>query len=83
MNYTECLICHCTPKPDEWSGQVEGVCYDCGQYLVLCISRYGWTDLDIFNGMKKLEEIWIIIAWILLFPLVLMLKLLGKLKKKT
>ena len=51
--------------------------------MVLCISRYGWTDLDIFNGMKKLEEIWIIIAWILLFPLVLMLKLLGKLKKKT
>ena len=31
MNYTECLICHCNPKPDEWSGQVEGVCFDCGQ----------------------------------------------------
>jgi len=30
MNYTECLICHCTPKPDEWSGQVMGVCFDCG-----------------------------------------------------
>jgi len=30
MNYTECLICHCTPKPDEWSGQVQGVCFDCG-----------------------------------------------------
>jgi len=28
--YTECLICHCNPKPDEWSGQVEGVCFDCG-----------------------------------------------------
>jgi len=25
-----CLICNCTPKPDEWSGQVEGVCFDCG-----------------------------------------------------
>ena len=28
--YTECLICHCNPKPDEWSGQIEGVCIDCG-----------------------------------------------------
>ena len=26
----ECLICNCTPKPDEWSGQVQGVCIDCG-----------------------------------------------------
>lgn len=33
--------------------------------------------------MKKLEEIWIIIAWIPLFPFVLMLKLLGKLIKKS
>jgi len=30
MNYTECLICHCNPKPDQWSAQVEGVCFDCG-----------------------------------------------------
>ena len=30
MIYTECLICHCNPKPDEWSGQVQGVCFDCG-----------------------------------------------------
>jgi len=30
MIYTECLMCNCTPKPDEWSGQVEGVCFDCG-----------------------------------------------------
>ena len=30
MSYTECLICHCNPKPDEWSGQVMGVCIDCG-----------------------------------------------------
>jgi len=25
-----CLICNCTPKPDEWSEQVQGVCFDCG-----------------------------------------------------
>ena len=25
-----CLMCNCIPKPDEWSGQVEGVCFDCG-----------------------------------------------------
>jgi len=25
-----CLICNCTPKPDEWSAQVQGVCFDCG-----------------------------------------------------
>jgi len=30
MNYTECTICGCMPKPDEWSGQVQGVCFDCG-----------------------------------------------------
>ena len=28
--YTECTICGCTPKPDEWSAQVIGVCFDCG-----------------------------------------------------
>ena len=28
--YTECTICGCTPKPDEWSAQVMGVCFDCG-----------------------------------------------------
>tara|TARA_Y100000590_G_scaffold32517_1_gene35783 strand:+ start:251 stop:532 length:282 start_codon:yes stop_codon:yes gene_type:complete len=28
--YTECTICGCMPKPDEWSGQVIGVCLDCG-----------------------------------------------------
>jgi hypothetical protein len=27
--YTECTICGCSPKPDEWSGQVIGVCIDC------------------------------------------------------
>jgi len=25
-----CFICNCTPKPDEWSAQVQGVCFDCG-----------------------------------------------------
>jgi len=25
-----CIHCGCIPKPDEWSGQVEGVCFDCG-----------------------------------------------------
>jgi len=30
MIYTECTICGHTPKPDEWSGQVQGVCFDCG-----------------------------------------------------
>jgi len=30
MKNTECLICHCNPKPDEWSVQVQGVCIDCG-----------------------------------------------------
>ncbi len=24
MNYTECTICGCMPKPDEWSGQIQG-----------------------------------------------------------
>ena len=28
--YIECTICGCMPKPDEWSGQVQGVCIDCG-----------------------------------------------------
>ena len=35
MIYTECTICGCNPKPDEWSGQEIGVCFDCGQHLVL------------------------------------------------
>jgi len=30
MIYTSCTICGCAPKPDEWSAQVMGVCYDCG-----------------------------------------------------
>ena len=25
-----CVICGCTPKPDEWSSQVENCCFDCG-----------------------------------------------------
>ena len=29
MIYTECALCGCTPKPDEWSSQVENCCFDC------------------------------------------------------
>ena len=25
-----CTFCGCIPKPDEWSAQVNGVCFDCG-----------------------------------------------------
>ena len=27
---THCVLCGCAPKPDEWSAQVQGVCFDCG-----------------------------------------------------
>ena len=27
--FTNCVFCGCTPKPDEWSGQVENACIDC------------------------------------------------------
>ena len=27
---THCAVCGCTPKPDEWSAQVENCCIDCG-----------------------------------------------------
>jgi hypothetical protein len=26
---THCVICGCTPKPDEWSIVAENCCYDC------------------------------------------------------
>ena len=26
---THCAVCGCTPKPDEWSAQVENCCFDC------------------------------------------------------
>jgi len=26
---TECAVCGCMPKPDEWSSQVENCCFDC------------------------------------------------------
>ena len=26
---THCAICGCTPKPDEWSAQVDNACFDC------------------------------------------------------
>ena len=28
MTYTECAVCGCMPKPDEWS-YTAGVCFDC------------------------------------------------------
>ena len=28
-NPQNCVICHCNPKPDEWS-TIEGICFDCG-----------------------------------------------------
>jgi len=27
--FTECVICGCTPRADEWSAQVENACIDC------------------------------------------------------
>jgi hypothetical protein len=29
-HWVQCTLCHCIPKPDEWSAQVQGVCIDCG-----------------------------------------------------
>ena len=29
MINTECVLCGCTPKPDEWSTQIENACFDC------------------------------------------------------
>ena len=26
---THCVLCGCTPKPDQWSSQVENACMDC------------------------------------------------------
>jgi len=26
---SECVICGCIPKPDEWSTQAENCCFDC------------------------------------------------------
>ena len=26
---THCAVCGCTPKPDQWSLQVENCCFDC------------------------------------------------------
>ena len=38
--------------------------------------------MDLGSGImkKKLEEIWIVIAWIMLLPLIFIFKLLGKLQ---
>jgi|TARA_R100001244_G_scaffold49940_1_gene43972 hypothetical protein len=29
MINTECVLCGCMPKPDEWSPQIENCCIDC------------------------------------------------------
>ena len=54
--YTECTICGCTPKPDEWSAQVMGVCFDCGQYLVLSnyVFCYDWNYILVY--LKEFAE---------------------------
>ena len=26
---TQCALCGCMPKPDEWSSRVENCCFDC------------------------------------------------------
>ena len=28
-NQSHCLICGCTPKPDEWSQDYDNCCFDC------------------------------------------------------
>ena len=52
MIYTECTLCHCMPKPDEWSVQIMGVCIDCGQRLVY--ANYGsyWNCYNILVQLK-------------------------------
>ena len=29
VGFTECVLCGCTPKSDQWSKQVENACFDC------------------------------------------------------
>ena len=26
---THCAVCGCTPKPDEWSAQIDNCCFNC------------------------------------------------------
>jgi hypothetical protein len=28
-NQPHCLVCGCTPKPDEWSPDIDNCCFDC------------------------------------------------------
>ena len=28
-NQSHCIVCGCTPKPDEWSPEIENCCFDC------------------------------------------------------
>ena len=56
MIYTECTICGCNPKPDEWSAQVQGVCFDCGQYFVLSNIIYCYDGNIILVHLKEFAE---------------------------
>ena len=57
MIYTECTICGCMPKPDEWSGQVIGVCFDCGQYLGLSNNGAGkFSDTILVQLIEFAED---------------------------
>ena len=29
FHVTECAMCGCTPKPDEWSSLADDCCFDC------------------------------------------------------
>ena len=46
--YTECIICGCAPRPGEWSTIQEGVCFDCGQYLVYANNGNGRISYYLF-----------------------------------
>ena len=58
MIYTSCTICGCMPKPDEWSGQVQGVCFDCGQHLVLSDFIYLWSysTVSLHLAKRRLDQ---------------------------
>ena len=42
-----------------------------------------FDDFKKENMLKKLEEIWIMVAWIILLPLTLIFKLLGKINVQS
>ena len=55
MLYTECAVCGCHPKPDEWSSMVIGACIDCGQKEE--IIRTNSTGLVIYNPKNLADRI--------------------------